>query len=127
MTSMIDVMIRAEDEAAFVQVAHMVGLLRVTASGVAPVPGVWIDTIGHLTTGGETDDEDRVIVPAEVLPGWHVNLRIDPGRLPGWAAVQADWLDRGQPGSRHHHEHTLRYLGVELITGGVATPHRVFA
>ena len=124
MPEYIDRMIRAEDKATFVAVAQAVGLLDGEGQ---PVPGAHVDVLGTLYSGGTWDDEGAVTEPPTPIPGWHVNLRIDADVLPGWAEIEADWLDKGEPGTPHSSEHSVKYQGVELITGGVQSPRRIWA
>ena len=41
-----------------------------------------LDVIGTIQRGGEWDEDGNVVVPPEVLPGWHINYQ---GEVPdGW-------------------------------------------
>ena len=43
-----------------------------------------LDVIGTIQRGGEWDEDGNVVVPPEVLPGWHINYQ---GEVPdGWDA-----------------------------------------
>jgi hypothetical protein len=51
------------------------------AGDLASNSEVLVDVIGDLCERGTYDEEGNEITPPSLIPGWHVNLRID-GELP---------------------------------------------
>lgn len=79
---------RFPDEATGMAALEAAGLLKEDEDGnKSPILASHthaLDIIGPIQRGGEWDEDGNVVVPPEVLPGWHVNLQ---GEVPdGWDA-----------------------------------------
>lgn len=73
---------RFPDKETCMKALEVAGLLNEDGEPITASHQHALDVIGTITRGGEWDDEGNVVVPYEVLPGWHVNLQ---GQLPdGW-------------------------------------------
>ena len=72
---------RFPDEATGMAALEAAGLIATDEDGTKrPITASHthaLDVIGAISRGGEWDEEGNVIVPPELLDGWHVNYRGD--------------------------------------------------
>lgn len=68
-------MFRFSDEATGMAALDAAGLLTDDGAFITASHNHALDVLGPIQRGGEWDEDGNVIVPPEVLPGWHVNYR----------------------------------------------------
>ena len=74
----LELMVWCETREQFVEGMTAYGFATVDKDGkLTPIPDVAIDEIGPITKKPATYDEKGVeLTPAEVIDGWHVNIRV---------------------------------------------------
>lgn len=68
---------RFPDEATGIAALDAAGLVNEDGGYITASHTHALDVIGPISRGGEWDEEGNVIVPPELLDGWHVNYRGD--------------------------------------------------
>ena len=68
-------MFRFPDEATGMAALDAAGLVNEDGGYITASHTHALDVLGPISRGGEWDEEGNVIVPPELLPGWHVNYR----------------------------------------------------
>lgn len=134
---MIDAIVRATDEATWVQGAVFYGLLVPADGDVVLAPGVEISIIGPSVLAPATYSESgEVLTEAVVDSRHHVNLRIhgpalektDETGVPKWVRMVISWTKFGEAGGvSNADEKSVELYGVELIDHDtISTPDRVW-
>jgi len=113
-------MVRATDQATFLQQAQLVGLATRSDPGqpLRPVRGVTITEIGpYVITPGTYDQDGNELTPPVLDNRWHVNFWLDNilVKLGNWEAFALTWTANGQPVDPMKEEEAIHHAGIELI------------
>ena len=131
----IDMEIRAETEADWVQAAVFYGLLEPGEDGeMLALPGVNVDMIGPVVVDpGDPETGEGMVIDSRL----HINLRLagpaieatDETGAIGWQRMIEAWVDLGDPDPNiNASEDALVLLGVALIRpDSIGTPVRSWA
>lgn len=91
---MIDLMFRADSQAAWTAFAASAGYTRDADGAAVPTEGVSIDEIGPVvTTPAVLDDEGEIITDAVLDQRHHVNVRLDCDAPPMISGPGVEWID----------------------------------